>query len=305
MIPPVPATPPGDDQAPAMRFDVGRGLHRFDHDAMATTWEILLPGPDHEAARRTAQAAFLELDRLERELSRFIPGSDVSRLNACPPGQMIRVGPDAFECLKVSILTHFKTRGAFDATYGSSIDGVRASGMGLLELDERGLYAGASAEGLRVDLGGIGKGYAVDVMAALLREWGVESALIHGGHSTVYALGAPPEGHAWNIGLTDPGRPGAVIETARLRDRALSGSGVAVRGAHVIDPRTGEPTQARAAAWACSSSSAEADALSTAFMILPLAEVRAICDDDADIGGVALESSPGGPARPVILGRWN
>jgi thiamine biosynthesis lipoprotein len=132
---------------------------------------------------------------------------------------------------------------------------------------------------LEIDLGGIGKGYALDKALAFLLDWGIDRALIHGGTSTVAAIGSPPSigpaGKGWPVGVGGgwPEAPNQVL----LMGRALSGSGTEVKGKHVMDPKTGLPAQAHLAAWASHPSAAESDALSTAFMVMTTAEVEEYC----------------------------
>jgi len=110
--------------------------------------------------------------------------------------------------------------------------------------------------GIELDLGGIGKGYALDKMAELLREeHGIDEMLLDGA-STALAVGE----RAWVVGLA--GRRIA------LKDGALSGSGLAVKGEHIVDPATGEPATDRERAWVLAPSGAEADSLSTAAMVV-------------------------------------
>ena len=94
-------------------------VKRFSHEAMATTFEILIVHEDDLYARQAAMAAFAEVDRLEEELSRFIENSDISRINELPAGESLPLGLDTFECLKISVRMYAETDGAFDITIGS------------------------------------------------------------------------------------------------------------------------------------------------------------------------------------------
>ena len=132
------------------------------------------------------------------------------------------------------------TGGAFDISIGT--------GLPSLELDADDFLVRATKEGVQVDLGGIGKGYAVDLVAELLEEWGIERALVHGGFSSVLALEAPAGRDGWPLTLSDPAAPSRVLARLSVRQTALGASGVR-KGDHIVDPRTGEPVRGRLAAW--------------------------------------------------------
>jgi len=270
-------------------------MKRFSHEAMATTFEILIVHEDDRYALQAAIAAFDEVDRIEGELSRFIENSDVSRINNLAAGEPLLLGLDTFECLKISARVHAETSGAFDITIGSVFqcwrneDGTprtpsireldlarRHTGMDLLELDETKPAVKLSVSPVQIDLGGIGKGYAVDRAAELLREWSIETALISGGYSSVLALDAPPGTKGWPLTLSNPADRSRILARPHLRAGALSGSGVQ-KGKHIISPRTAEPTEGKLAAWSGAPDAASADALSTAFMIMTADEIEKYC----------------------------
>jgi thiamine biosynthesis lipoprotein len=139
-------------------------------------------------------------------------------------------------------------------------------------------------DGVSLDLGGIGKGYAVDRAVAVLRARGVRSALVNAGGSSVYGLGAPPSADAWSIDVEDPGRAGRTVSTVRLRDRALSVSGRSVQSfeekgvvyAHVMDPRTGRPVPGVAGVVVLSDDATTGDALDNALFVLGVEAGRAL-----------------------------
>jgi len=171
--------------------------HRFSHDAMATTFEVIIAHNDTRYARQAAAAAFDELDRLEAEFSRFIENSDISRINNLAANQPLTIGLDTFECLQLSARIYGETKGAFDITVGSLLDcwlnddkamrtpskeqltlARQHTGTHLFTLDESEHTVRLSTDGVEIDLGAVGKGYALGRMAKLLRDWSIDTALI-------------------------------------------------------------------------------------------------------------------------------
>ena len=301
------------------------GMKRFSHEAMATTFEVIVVHDDEKYARQAAAAAFEEVNRLEGELSRFIENSDVSRINNLPANQPLILGLDAFECLQLSRRIYAETDGAFDVTIGPllscwrNVDGSprvpsreeldnarRCTGTNLLRLDEEEHTIELLAAPVQVDLGGIGKGYAVDRMAELLREWSIDAALISGGYSSVLALDGPPETNGWPLTLSNPGNRKEILARPNLQNRALGSSGIQ-KGRHIIDPRTMQPVKNRYAAWSSAPDAATADALSTAFMVMTLDEIRQYCSRHSEIMAmIMLQESARGTQKEKVLhfGPW-
>ncbi|MHC4506503.1 MAG: FAD:protein FMN transferase [Planctomycetota bacterium] len=248
--------------------------------------------------------------------------SDVSHIAALPAGGRARVGIAAFEALKLARAVHSETGGAFDVTIGAlfscwfSEDGsprtpsedeiasaMKRTGMRFLEINKEDHSVGVAVEGVRIDLGGIGKGYALDRMAEILGDWSIDSALLHGGQSSVVAIGSPPDRDAWQIRLGDPeGDPAGDSEGDSKAlgsydlpgGRAFSGSGAFLGGRHIIDPRTGRPSEGSIGAWAVAPSAALADALSTAFIVMSEGEVAEYCRKRADVSGILAVEGDGG-----------
>lgn len=286
-----------------------RHLHRFSHEAMASVFEVYAEHPDERYAAQAAQAAFDVVDRLERELSRFIGNSDVTRINHLGAGDSTRVSPSTMECLAIARHVFDLTGGAFDISIGT--------GLPTLELDDVGCAVGATADDVRIDLGGIGKGYAVDAMADVLEEWGITRALVHGGFSSVLALDPPSDGEGWPLTLSDPGNPSHVLVRVSAQQSALGASGLR-KGDHIVDPRTGGTVEGRRAAWAAirrpelpigtggtrAAASTLADALATAFMILGTEEIADMCRRSPELeawilpeAGDVIHLSAGGGER--------
>lgn len=268
---------------------------QFQHQAMATTFQIVMVSDDPEVAQFAANAAFREIDLIESELSRFQPGSDVSRLNAAAAGEEIYVGPAACDCLLLAQDVAQATGGAFDVTIGplfklwreagsrhvSDEDLAKAQaccGWQHLEVTPYGSTAKKMVDGMHIDLGGIGKGYALDQAAELLLDWDIENALLSAGGSTVLAIGNAPDGsEGWPVQVGPPEEAPTLL-TDRI---AVSGTGFEVQGEHIIDPRTGRPCSmadnSRPIIWAQAPNASLSDALSTAFMVMSRKETDELC----------------------------
>ena len=273
------------------------GALRFSQQAMNTVFEIVCTHADPAYARQAARAAFDVAGLLEQELSRFIENSDISRINGLAAGESVRVNRWTMECLELARLARAETAGAFDISLGSGLD--------RLSFDPQRQEVRADAAGARLDLGGIGKGYAVDRMAEVLAEWGVERAVIHGGFSSVLALEAPLGWEGWPLTMSAPdGAGGAPFILIPARRRAFSASGTQ-KGDHIVNPRTGQPARCRRAAWASAPVSALADfcrkarigespaavveAFSTAFLILDATEIQDCCRRHPGLDSWTLE----------------
>lgn len=286
-------------------------LHRFSHEAMTTFFEVIVRGDDATYAQQAANAAFREIDRLESLLSRFDPCSDVSQVNRLKPGQSIRVGTDVFECLSVAAWAYSETGGAFDVTVGpvlgfqKDMKGVAPNdkagvdfeaarklvGMMRLDLDDSDFSVGIRADaegGVEIDLGGIGKGYALDKVADIIEEWDLKDFLLNAGFSTALASGNGDVDGGWLAGVGGAWGKAAGIESVRLFNEALNGSGTEVKGAHIIDPVTGRAAQEHLAAWSVCPSATAGDALSTAFMVMPTEKVKAFCTAHDGVGAYVV-----------------
>lgn len=253
--------------------------HRFSQHAMATVFEIIIDHDDGEYAKQAAYAAFGELIRLEQELSRYDESSDITRINISQARCGVPIGLDSLKCLQLAEHFFYKTNGAFDVTAGQAIDcwktGMTANLSGVenhnfhefgISLNEKQCTAIRLHENVLVDLGGIGKGYALDCMKQLLFDWDIERVLLHSGWSTVLALSPPQNRDGWLLSYSHP-QTGEIKGTVSLAHQAISGSGMQ-KGKHIINPQTGQAVSHTLAAWVMAKDAASADALSTSCMIL-------------------------------------
>lgn len=257
---------------------------RFKHEAMATWFEIVAAGQEEDYARQAAAAAFRELDRLEPELSRYVESSDIARANRLAYGETMAIGDDTLQCLLTSVQISHCTQRTFDPAYASERAPDQPADAMAFTLDPDAHTLTSHVARLHLDLGAVGKGFALDRMAETLEEWGVRSALLNSGGSTVLALDAPVGTPGWTIGMGE----GAARREVMLTQAALSGSGIAVKGLHLIDPRTGQPAGRSGRAWALAPGAAVADALSTAFFVLADREIETFCIEHDSIGSAVV-----------------
>ncbi|MBS1804142.1 MAG: FAD:protein FMN transferase [Acidobacteria bacterium] len=244
-------------------------IHPFNHRAMATHFEVRIADQEKTYAAQAAQASFDLLDKSESQLSRFRPNSDVSQLARLAPGERLRVGEPAFACLQIAKQMEAATRRAFCPTPAALQSQPTLPEWELFPAELSVLCVSGRLE---FDLGAIGKGFALDRMAELLREWECPAFLLVSGGSSILTGDPPPEAQGWSCGLGDDDSPHRIY----LSNASLSGSGLAVKGAHILDPRTGEPALRQARAWILADTAAESDALSTACMVLEEEELTEV-----------------------------
>jgi len=264
---------------------------------MATVFEMRTHYKDRAYAGKATRAAFDELDRLESQLSRFINTGDISRINNLRPGQSAHVGRDSFECLQLCERLFNQTSGAFDIAYLSKTTGSQ------LRLKKKQFAVSQPDEKAIIDLGGIGKGFAIDKMVQLLCEWGIESFLLDAGHSTIYASGAPPGKNGFALTIKSP-LDNKIISDLQLKNRAVSCSSTQIKS-HIIDPQTKITVKDKIAAWVCAPDAATADAISTAFMVMPPLKIERYCREHPHIAAIILlKENKRTPQRILSFGHW-
>jgi thiamine biosynthesis lipoprotein len=242
---------------------------------MPTFFQVRLAGEDRSYSAQAARVAFDLLDRLEGFLSRFRETSEIQAIATLTPGEQMRLAEPVFRCLEIAQTMEAATGGAFSvsaAARRTQSEPPRWS----LRAEEFAIRCDSGR--LEFDLGAIGKGFALDRMAQELADWDCSAFLLNAGGSSILAGDPPPGAAGWSIGLgEDNAQP-----RFWLKNCSLSGSGTAVKGDHILDPRTGEPVRARARAWALADTAAESDALSTACMVLSEDEIAECLADRAE-----------------------
>lgn len=284
---------------------------------MGTRASVTIYGMRAARADSAAAAGLREMHRIESILSTWRADSDVSRLNAAPGGEPVSVPPEVIDVLGQAYAFSEFTGGAFDVTArplvllwgfqgGEAVlpsdeaieEARRLVGWRKISFAE-GDTAVILSGGATVDLAGIGKGYAVDRCAEVLRAHGVRRALVDLG-GNMYAIGSPPGRDAWTIGIRDPESEQAMIGRLSIRDEAVSTSGnyenyVVIGGrryGHIIDPRTGRPVEHVLGVTVVAATATAADALSTGMFVLGPEAAHAVVDIDPSVR--AVFALPGG-----------
>ncbi len=285
----VPGTPSvGQVEEESVRYEAS-------HDSMGTVFTVVAYGRDAKFLAQVANEVFEEIDRLDAQMSNYKAESELSAINRNATREPVLVEPHLFDLISDSIRYSQETSGAFDITVGPLLKSwgfFRGEGRvpppaELAQVMARVGYRHIRRDhdrrairfdvgGLELDLGGLAKGYAVDRGVNVLRSYGVGSALVSAGTSSIYALGAPPCEPSWRISLRDPYEKGKVGDVVRLRNYSLSVSGSyekffkldGTTYSHIIDPRNGKPVQGMLAAAVLGPQAVETDALSTALFVL-------------------------------------
>jgi thiamine biosynthesis lipoprotein len=295
--------------------------HIVERVATAMGSELRLTASTDDEARANAafDAVIAEFDRLDALMSIWRPGSDVLRINAAAGDRPVAVSADVRDALKTARQISDWTNGKFDVTFGpladiwkfdaqnqdNSIPDAAAIAARLPLIDYRHIDIDDDAgtvflrrKGMRVHLGGIGKGYAVAGAVAILRAAGVRNFLIQAG-GDLYA-GGTKQSRPWRLGITDPRGPaGRVFATLDISDGTFSTSGDyarsfvtgGVRYHHLLDPSTGQPARGCRSVTIVADDPRLADGLSTGVFILGPRDGMALVERLPNVEAVIVTAS--------------
>jgi thiamine biosynthesis lipoprotein len=297
--------------------------------AMACEFAIIVnPGPAEQVMQ--ASAALDLIHQLEAQMTVYRDDSELSSLNRRAAAGPVKVERELFELLLHGRQLCIETGGGFDPTSGPLIEQWRSSrqegqiptaaqisacldqmGIDQVEFDERQQTIRFKKPGVELNLGGIGKGYALDRAAALLGKEGLNDWLLHGGQSSLLARGDHNQLGGWPVGIRDPLFPQQRLMTVLLKDCALSTSGTGVqnfrhegkRYGHILDPRTGWPAENILSVTVLAPTAAQADALSTAFFVTGVENARRYCDNHKGVGAILIPPPRRGRTlEPIVCG---
>jgi FAD:protein FMN transferase len=305
-------------------------LLQISRRAMATDFQVYLNARQHPQGAEAAMQALNLVEKLEDQMTVYREHSEVMEINRRAPRSEVRVEAELFGLFELALQLHEETGGAFDITSGplSKVWGFyRRQGTfpdedvlqqalsrvdsRAIELDRREQTIRFLRPDLEINLNAIGKGFALDRCGQSLREAGVENFLIHGGQSSVLAAGSrsaqDDAAPGWTIAVKHPLRTNQRLGELRLVDRAVgtSGSGTQFfhhqgrRYGHVLDPRTGRPTEGVLSANVLAPNAALADALSTAFYVMGLEPVTEYCDRHPELSAVLV--CPGQRSGSIVV----
>lgn len=304
---------------------------RIETRAMACTWQVMLNPGDRSAVMHASDALDL-VQHLESLMTVYRDDGQLVEVNRAAGGEAISIDPYLTRVIHRSLELTSKTNGAFDVTSGPLVrlwktckDAERVptdnevaaakslTGSDVVELDESANTLRLTKAGAELNLGAIGKGYALDCAAEFLVEQGVQEFLIHGGASSVLARGAHT-GSGWPVGIKNPLLNDQSMVTILLGDagnsagRALGTSGGNVqyfrlggrRYGHILDPRTGFPAESMLSASVVAGDAMTADALSTAAFVAGSEAVRDWCESKLCDGALLTSHSAGRNVRPEV-----
>jgi len=245
---------------------------------MDTFAEISCYSSDKDGTLDAIKDAFREMERIEKVFNRFDEESEISKINNLAGGEGLTIGPEAFGLIERSIYYSRISGGNFDITAAPQKTGRYKD----IILDKDRASIRFLDEDIKIDLGGIAKGYAVDRAKEILVSKGIENALVNIG-GNMFGVGNPPGKKGWQIGIQHPGDKNNIIHRLNLKDKAVSTSGDYERPSHIIDPVTGLAARGVMSVTITGPSAEAADALSTAVFVMGIEDGLSLIESLEDI----------------------
>lgn len=289
---------------------------RLSTRAMACEFQVLLnTGPNSAVETWFASDALDLVHALEDQMTVYRAHSELIAINQSAGFAPVAVEPGLFAVLKQAHAISVATGGAFDVTVmplvrlwkqcrsevrvprQAEVDAAKArTGVEHVVLDDVAKTVSFLSPGIELQLNSIGKGYALDRAAEVLAEHAIENWLLHGGNSSVLAKGEHNGLGGWPVGIRNPLFPDERLATLLLKNAAMGTSGNSVqfyrhqgqRYGHILDPRSGWPADQLLQATVIAPTSAEADALSTAFFVMGLEKAKGFCQNRPDLRAVLI-----------------
>ncbi|MCK9280747.1 MAG: FAD:protein FMN transferase [Melioribacteraceae bacterium] len=292
--------------------------YRFSHRAMATVFELIINCPDQEYSEGMAGEIWKRIDILENELSRYNPNSDISKINSLKIGERTTLSEHSFNCLEYSQTLYDLTDGAFNIASGAlyncwlnpdkSLKNPTTAEIELAaqksDISNIILYddysVGIKKEGTVIDLGAFGKGYSIDVAYEMLKYWGIESAFLSAGQSSIRAFSNNNYSEGWDISISNQNNYDQKVYNCKLRNMSIGSSGLS-KGNHIIDTKKMKPVEEKRGVWVFTGSAAEADALSTAFMILDYDLIKTILKCLENTGVIIIEPNQVTKVSDIVM----
>lgn len=279
---------------------------------MGTTVEVIVISDKEDAARKSIADAFSAMERVDRLMSNFKEESNVSKINRRAGSEAVEVDSDVIEVIKKSIYYSEISNGAFDITIGGVEDLYNFEDEG--RLPEKGKFknsvsligykniivdgnrVGLAKKGMKLDLGGIAAGYAVDKGIDAIKKNGVADALINAG-GDIRVMGESENGK-WKIGVLHPREENKLINTLTLKDISVTTSGdyrkyfisEGKRYHHILNPSTGLPTEGVESVTIIAPLAVDADALATAVFVMGKKKGMELIEKLKDVEGIIIDS---------------
>ena len=282
---------------------------------MGTLVEVTAVAQDNATAQQAAVSALSEIRRLEQLLSPWISTSDLSRLNAAAGRHPVKVSPETMGLLKRSLDMAQLTEDGFSIVIGPAVEAWNVNeqpripsdtelarlrpliDLSALQLNDRDGTVYLARDGMRVDVGGIGKGFAADRAVDAMRQTGALAGVI-ALSGDIKTFGEMPDGHPFVFGIQHPREPSALIGRIALKNEAISTAGDyerfferdGVRYHHILDPNTLQPARGCQSVTIVAKEGVIADGLDTGIFTMGPERGMALIERLADVEGIIVDS---------------